>query len=332
MKKKNNIFTMVGVVGVAILILVVLFLPKSTTKLTAVDFIEKYNSTSNALLIDVRTPSEFLAGHIDKAINIDFQDQSFVSEIKKLDPARSYFVYCQSGNRSAQAISVMKANGIQTIYELQGGVVSNKSALTLVTTQNVPEYIVDANDMVNGQALIEGIKTSGLTEKEKLGLIQMREEEKLARDVYTTLGALWGVKIFSNIASSEQTHADAMKVLLTQYAISDPVTDDTVGVFHSEAMQELYDTFIASGKASLAQALVVGATIEDLDIYDLEQLKNETSKEDILITYNVLQKGSRNHLRAFVRNLQAQGAVYTPQYISQKEYTSIIGTPQERGR
>lgn len=330
MKKKNDNFVLFGAVGIAVLALFTLTLAKSSSRLLGSDFIEKYNNTSNSVLVDVRTPSEFLAGHIDKAINIDFENQTFLSEIKKLDVNKTYFVYCRSGNRSGQAISLMKANGIKNIYELQGGIVSNKDSVTLVTTNNnEPEYIVDASDMVNSQAFISGIKKSELTEKEKFGLIQMREEEKLARDVYTTLGEFWGARIFSNIASSEQTHTDAIKVLLTRYDIKDPVTSDTVGVFTSKTMQKLYDELTARGKVSLFEALNVGAAIEDLDIRDLGTLKNETTKEDILLTYNNLQKGSRNHMRAFVR---LGGGNYTPQYISQSEYSSIISSPQERGR
>lgn len=194
------------------------------------------------------------------------------------------------------------------------------------------EYVVDASDMVDGQALITGIKKSQLSDKEIAGLVLMREEEKLARDVYTTLGNTWGIKVFSNISASEQTHTDAVKVLLTRYGITDPVTNDTVGVFTSTAMQDLYDTLIAKGKTSLIDALIVGATVEDLDIRDLETLKKETTKKDILITYNSLQKGSRNHLRAFVKNIQANGGSYTPEYISQIEYNSIITTSQEKGK
>lgn len=329
MKKKNNNLVLFGAVGIAIFGILALSLTKNGSGLLGSDFIEKFNSTPNSTLLDVRTPSEFLAGHIDKAVNIDFENQTFLSEIKKLDINKTYFVYCRSGNRSGQAISLMKANGIKNIYELQGGIVSNKNTVTLVTTNSSePEYIVDTSDMVNGQKLISGIKKSELTEKEKAGLIQMREEEKLARDVYTTLGSIWGTRIFSNIASSEQTHTDAIKVLLAKYDVKDPVTSDTVGVFTSKTMQELYDKFIAQGKVSSREAFNVGATIEDLDIYDLDILKNETTKEDILLTYNNLQRGSRNHMRAFVR---VNGGNYTPSYISQSEYSSIISSSQERG-
>lgn len=331
--KKNSIY--LGSLSFIIIILsIVIFSLKDPSQkvvqLYGKSFVETYGTLEKAVLLDVRTPQEFTSGHLMNAINIDYENIAFESEIKKLDNTKTYFVYCRSGNRSGKAISVMKNNGFKNIYELEGGIISNKDTIKLVTVNtNEPEYVVDASDMVNGQALISGIKKSELTEKEKLGLLQMREEEKLARDVYTTLGSIWGTRIFSNIASSEQTHTDAIKALLTRYDIKDPVTSDTVGVFTSKTMQELYNKLTAQGKVSSAKALNVGATIEDLDIHDLDTFKNETTKEDVLLTYNNLQKGSRNHMRAFVR---VSGGNYTPKYISQSDYSSIISSPQERCR
>jgi hypothetical protein len=327
MNKSKNII--LGIIALIMSAITMLFLRGESSKLFGAEFLEKYNNTPDAVLLDVRTPGEFLSGHIDTATNIDFESPSFIAEIKKLDTAKTYFVYCRSGSRSGQAISIMKSNGIENIYELSGGLISNVDTIKLVTTNSAEsEYVVDASDMVNGQTLSAGIKKSVLSDKEIAGLILMREEEKLARDVYTTLGNIWGTKIFSNISASEQTHTDAVKVLLIRYGITDPVTKDTVGVFASKAMQDLYNTLITKGKNSLTDALIVGAMIEDLDIRDLETLKQDTTKEDILTTYNSLQKGSRNHLRAFVKNIQANGGSYTPQYISQDEYNSIIVSSQ----
>ncbi|MFZ4500484.1 MAG: DUF2202 domain-containing protein [Minisyncoccia bacterium] len=329
---KNNKNIILGIIGIIVLVLVSFYFMGGNKKLSGTEFIEKYNSTPTAVLLDVRTPDEFSSGHIDKAINIDIEAPSFVSEIKKLDTSKTYFVYCRSGSRSGQAVSIMKSSGIKNIYELNGGLISNIDTVKLVTVNSVEsEYVVDSSDMVDGQTLISGIKKSVLSDNEIAGLIQMREEEKLARDVYTTLGSIWGTRIFSNISASEQTHTDAVKVLLTKYDIDDPVASDAVGVFTSKSMQDLYNTLITKGKTSLVEALVVGATVEDLDIRDLEILKKETTKEDILITYNNLQKGSRNHMRAFVKSIQANGGSYTPRYISQSDYNSIIATPQERG-
>lgn len=125
---------MFGVVGIIVLALVLLsfmFMEK-TTKLPGEKFVEMYTSTPNAVVVDVRTPSEFAAGHIDQAVNIDFENFSFASEVKKLDTTKTYFVYCRSGNRSAQAVSIMKSNGIKNIYELSGGIISNTDTVKLV--------------------------------------------------------------------------------------------------------------------------------------------------------------------------------------------------------
>ena len=83
---------------------------------------------------------------------------------------------------------------------------------------------------------------------------------------------------------------------------------------------------------SLIDALMVGATIEDLDIHDLDEALSRTDNDDIRTVYQNLQKGSRNPLRAFVGLLEDSGVPYEPQYISIEEYEQIVDTPRERGR
>lgn len=193
-----------------------------------------------------------------------------------------------------------------------------------------PEYVVDKSDMLDTTSITIS-STWELSSQEVSGLLQMREEEKLARDVYTTLGTTWGNKIFANIAQSEQTHTDAVKVLLTHYNIPDPIADDTVGSFFSPTMQKLYTTLVEQWQKSLLDALIVGATIEDLDIKDLNDFIKETQNSDIIQVYNNLNKWSRNHLRAYVKNISNNWGTYIPQYISSSEYISIIWSQQERG-
>jgi len=200
------------------------------------------------------------------------------------------------------------------------------------TGQNTEEYVIDQSDFVKGDELVKDVPVSQVNQEEIAGLILMREEEKLARDVYTTLGEKWGINIFTNIAKSEQTHTDAVKVLLDRYDITDPVKDDTIGVFTSEVLDKLYNDLVAQGNTSLVEALTVGAIIEDLDIKDLNELTKKTNKEDIIVTYNNLNKGSRNHLRAFISQLEKNNGSYSPQYITQSEYDEIISSSQERGR
>ena len=167
-----------------------------------------------------------------------------------------------------------------------------------------------------------------LTAEDSVMLVQMREEEKLARDVYDALYEKWGLKVFDNISNSEQTHMDAILKLLEAYNIPDPALAEP-GQFSSSTLQDLYYALVEKGSASLVDALTVGATIEDLDIYDLEEFGSKTDNEAILATFEHLTCGSRNHMRAFVSQLLAQGASYTPAYISQAEFDEIISSTGE---
>ena len=83
---------------------------------------------TGAVVIDVRTPGEFGSGHLDGAVNIDVQAADFVSQIRSLDPAGRYLVYCRSGNRSAAAIDIMRSLGFTDLTDL--GSVAEASAAT----------------------------------------------------------------------------------------------------------------------------------------------------------------------------------------------------------
>ena len=179
--------------------------------------------------------------------------------------------------------------------------------------------------------IIANLPYQELSEEERDGLIHMREEEKLARDVYITLYEKWSTGIFSNISRAEQRHMDALKILLDKYSVEDPITDSTIGVFTSIEMQGLYDSLIEKGGNSLADALYVGATIEDLDIKDLYDFLEQTDNSDIKTVYQNLAKGSRNHLRAFVSQLSANGVEYEAQYLPPVEVDEIVNSPHERG-
>lgn len=144
--------------------------------------------------------------------------------------------------------------------------------------------------------------TFDLSQEELDGLIHMRLEEKLARDVYTTFGSLYNYKVFLNIKESEQRHMDAMLRLLVKYNIEDPVISDEVGVFPPGPFQDLYDDYIVQGSISLLEALQVGVNIEELDIANLQYQINEVvDNPDILRVYSNLLTGSENHLEAFNR-------------------------------
>ena len=146
-----------------------------------------------------------------------------------------------------------------------------------------------------------------LTEAEEQHILYMREEEKLARDVYLTLYELWGAEIFANISESEQRHMDAIERLITRYGLVDPVVDDTLGSFINPDFELLYNQFVTDGSESLEQALNVGVYIEELDIADLDQALQETSMRAVRRVFQNLLNGSYNHLSAFQRNIEAAG-------------------------
>ncbi|MEA3440889.1 MAG: DUF2202 domain-containing protein [Chloroflexota bacterium] len=209
----------------------------------------------------------------------------------------------------------------------------------------VEEYmdtiVVDdsGNTSIDQEALDEALNAvpaGDLTTVEIEGLAFMREEEKLARDVYLTLYDQWNMPVFQNIANSEATHMDAVLTLIERFGLDDPATENGIGEFTNPDLQALYDQLVAQGSQSLADALKVGAAIEEIDILDLEEFIGQTDKDDIIMVYENLLKGSRNHLRSFTRILQQQtGEIYAPQYLSQEAYDAIIsagtGGPGSRG-
>jgi hypothetical protein len=162
-------------------------------------------------------------------------------------------------------------------------------------------------------------------------LVWLREEEQLAHDVYATLAELWDLRIFDNISASEENHIAAVFDLLDRYGIDDPAAGNPLGQFNDPQLQALYDQFVADGSASLAAALQVGATIEELDIADLRELADAVDQPDVLSVAAELERGSRNHLRAFVGQLTARDAQFEPTHLDAAVFTEIVSSPTERG-
>ncbi|MFB3825176.1 MAG: DUF2202 domain-containing protein [Bryobacteraceae bacterium] len=146
------------------------------------------------------------------------------------------------------------------------------------------------------------------TAEEGKWLAFMREEEKLARDVYRELNAKWNLRIFSNIAASEERHFESVKVLLDRYGVQDPAANTAPGVFADQRLAALYTQLIAKGLTSLKDALEAGVQIEKTDIEDLENALKATVKTDIKTVYTNLLNGSLNHQEAFEANLEIVAA------------------------
>jgi hypothetical protein len=165
-----------------------------------------------------------------------------------------------------------------------------------------------------------------LSQAEIDALLYMREEEKLARDVYLFLASQWGLPAFSNIAKIEQAHMDSVLELFDRYDLTDNASAEA-GVFNNIDLQALYNQLIAQGSISAEEAFKVGAAIEEIDILDLQVRLTQTDQEDIQQVFNSLLMGSYNHLNAFVGNLSNRyGITYEPQYISSDLYQQILST------
>lgn len=180
-------------------------------------------------------------------------------------------------------------------------------------------------------AQINSFPKEELNSNETESLIFMREEEKLAHDVYITLYNKWGVAIFNNISNSEKTHTNAVLTLLNKYELVDPVETNAIGIFNDAILQDLYNQLVTQGSISLLEGYKVGATIEDLDIFDLNNWLTKVDNQDIIYVYENLNKGSRNHLRSFYSQILNSNGSYDAQYITQNELDAIINSSIEIG-
>jgi len=182
---------------------------------------------------------------------------------------------------------------------------------------------------------------------EETHLIFMREEEKLARDVYLTLGKEYkDLKVFSRIDDAEQKHTDTMADMLALYGIEDPSTSDKIGVFTGEDygwyFTEKYNYLVAKAEDGL-KALYVGALIEELDMHDIAECPvviqetygygeygcglAYTEETTIRRAYESLIDGSGSHLRAYVKAIEdvIGDGNYVAQYLPQGVVDSILG-------
>jgi len=213
--------------------------------------------------------------------------------------------------------------------------------LTSSSSDQTQQGIEEANPSISqGQGPDEGIhqetmealSDGDLTDPEIQGILFMREEEKLARDVYLALADTWGMNIFSNIAGSEQTHMDSVLTLIEISEVEDPVGDAPLGVFANQDLQTLYDDLIDRGRQSLVESLLVGGAIEEIDILDLQDYLAQTDDGAVIEVYQNLLNGSINHLRAFVRTYERQtGESYLPQFMSQEAYDELMASSAVRG-
>jgi hypothetical protein len=208
-----------------------------------------------------------------------------------------------------------KDNANTPVATTDSSVLLKESTLNYTTPENTT-YIASSCVLPNEE----------LSEAEASALIYMREEEMLAHDGYLTFSAMYPNPVFKNIRNSEAIHTEAVRRLLVKYNLPDPMVNHVAGTFANPEFQGLYNSLVATGTQSLLKAMTVGATIEDLDIYDLKNRLLVVDNRDITFVFNNLMNGSKNHLRAFYANILFLGGTHIPQYLTQEEFNAIINS------
>jgi hypothetical protein len=203
---------------------------------------------------------------------------------------------------------------------------------------------------LGGRAAHAGTDGVVLDYNEQIHLEFMREEEKLARDVYIELSAMYPEHpIFGNIDDSEQQHADAVKAVIEKYGLEDPNTNDNVGVYTGADFgwyfTEKFQLLMEKASMSELDALYVGAFIEELDMMDINQCPQVivetdngindvtecgriyTDNEDVDQLYAALLEGSDSHLESYVKNIEkyiGEGN-YQAQVLPQEQVDELLG-------
>ena len=201
-----------------------------------------------------------------------------------------------------------------------------------------------------GKAAYASMDGIVLDYNEQTHLIFMREEEKLARDVYIKLSTMYpDHPIFGNIDDSEQRHTNAVREMIAKYGLEDPSTNDNVGVYTGEDygwyFTEKFSLLVERASISELEALYVGAFIEELDMMDINQCpkvivetdngindvsecgKVYTDNADVANLYESLLDGSDSHLEAYVRNIERYigKGNYQAQVLPQTQVDELLG-------
>lgn len=171
-----------------------------------------------------------------------------------------------------------------------------------------------------------------LDEQTIADIILLREEEKMARDVYYTMSIIYDLSVFPNISWSEQQHMNLVAKLLERYGLPDPAAGMAIGEFEDEWVQETYDWLVDIGSQSLIDALWVGATVEDVDIWHLDHMIEHSADhdfDDVSLIIENMNAGSRNHMRSFYGALEKRDYEYEVQWITEERLNEIVEADME---
>lgn len=197
-----------------------------------------------------------------------------------------------------------------------GGCSSDDAASSSAAVPVVLESDGSVN-VVALQAELVPYPNEDLSDFEKESLAYIREEEKLARDVYFVLNTFWGSELpyFRTVETHEETHMAAVLVLLDRYKLPDPAAGKDVGEFTDPTIAALYAQLASAGSISLEEALLAGVEIEEKDISDLQGALDYVDNKDIRMVYGILLKGSCYHLKVFTNALAEKGVSYESPYL-----------------
>jgi rhodanese-related sulfurtransferase len=90
--------------------------------------IQSNKDNPNFVIIDIRTPDEYAAGHLENSKLINYYAENFKAELDKLDRDKSYLIYCRTGHRSGLVRDIMEGMGFLSVYNMEGGITSWQSA------------------------------------------------------------------------------------------------------------------------------------------------------------------------------------------------------------
>lgn len=123
---RSNVYISIGLF-VSLLLAPILAMaeppPQDISARTAAALIQENQSNPDFIILDIRTPREFGAGHIEGARNIDFYAQSFAKEFRSLDREKTYLIYCRSGNRTKQLMGAVEKMHFKQVFHMRSGLV-----------------------------------------------------------------------------------------------------------------------------------------------------------------------------------------------------------------
>ncbi|NTV17903.1 MAG: DUF2202 domain-containing protein [Bacteroidales bacterium] len=236
----------------------------------------------------------------------------------------------------------MKANSIKTLLAICAISLSLASC-TKETNPNTPELLVSAtpSDIIEVKSdgattfALAGVtpafdSTADLTADEIEFIYAVREDEKVARDLYFSFFGTFGLKPFENIGKAEDNHIKATEKLFDYYEIDYPALSEN-GKFENAIRQKLFDSLLLKGTPEL-EAFKVMAMLEESNIVEYGEVLKTIANPNIKIVIENLARASANHFKAAIRQITALGGTYTPALMTQEQYKAVIAIGFEKGK